>query len=73
MKKYLSETNCKRCEGSGREPDLDSIEKKLKDSGLSQKDLAKKLDMSQQVLCDLLKGRRYWRPEFLKRLTDLEL
>lgn len=56
---------CPRCNGSGRKISAQTLKTLVLKSPKSQKDIAREMNISQQFLSDLLRGRRDWSPKLL--------
>lgn len=57
---------CPRCNGSGHKIDPSALRKILDSTELTQAQIAQKMDISPQFLCDLLNDRRDWTSNLLK-------
>ncbi len=66
---------CRRCGGSGVEPDWKAVGCKARQArmnkGLSQREAAKKANVSPAYLCDLENGRRGWQGDGAQRVAEV--
>lgn len=60
---------CKRCNGTGEEARPSHLQAMRIDSGLSQKQMAKKMAISASFMCDLENGKRTWTAKLLTRFN----
>ena len=62
---------CRRCGGSGTEPDDRAIGAEMREkrraAGLSLRDAAKRMGLSASYLSDLERGNRHWRADLVQR------
>lgn len=56
---------CPRCNGSGHKIDPDAVRTLQEQSELTQAQIAQKMRISPQFLCDLLNDRREWTAKLL--------
>jgi transcriptional regulator with XRE-family HTH domain len=63
---------CKRCNGSGIEPDQTAIGKRVrkirKEASISSQQMAKKLRLSPSFYCELEAGKKTWKMKTIRAL-----
>ncbi len=66
---------CRRCGGTGNEPDAQAIGEELRlmrqGAGVSQREMARLMGISPSYLCDLEQGLRRWDPVMQAQFMEL--
>lgn len=71
----LQGVNCSKCDGTGKLYDPKAMSKYVmdfcRDSGMSQNEFGRRLDLTKGFMSNLMNGKRRWTPSLVNRALNI--